>query len=125
MMATTTITCADCGQPYETARKNTKYCRVCRLARNLAFLKDSTYTCFVCSEEYAPLERQPESWRVCGPCEPRAWPHDHAGDCALCGEHSDRLIHEDIAVCRSCAFDPEKRPLMFKAILKKQRERSG
>lgn len=124
-MATTTIDCADCGHQYETARKNTKYCRVCRLLRNLSYLKNTTYTCFVCDKDYAPLERQPADWRMCGTCERREWPHDVKGTCALCNDDSDRLIHADIAVCRKCAFDPEKRPLLVKALARKQRERAG
>lgn len=120
------ITCADCGHEYKTIRKNTKYCRICRLVRNLDFLQGTVYQCVGCGDEYAPLERTAKTWRTCLECSPRGWDtwsHDHAGTCALCKKDTDKLIHPEISVCRRCAFDPEKREVLYKALLRKRRER--
>lgn len=117
-MAERTITCEDCGAPYVTKRTNTKYCRLCRLLRNVLYLRDKTSVCIGCDKTYAPLLR--EKFAVCGDCFPGSWGNDATGRCSFCDTDGVRLLDPDVAVCRDCAQNPDKRELFVKALLKKQ-----
>lgn len=120
-MAEFEISCEDCGHQYTSIRKNTKYCRVCRLLRNAIYLAAHTQTCVICEKVYAPLVR--EKLAVCGECNPNAYRHDASGTCSFCGTETQRLIHEDVTVCRKCSQDPEQRELFIKALGKKKAQR--
>ncbi len=117
MATAKTIQCEDCGRKYETTRKNTKYCRVCRVFRDLAYLRALTKTCVACDRDFAPMRRDD---LLCGHCDPTTSKQEVEGDCALCQVHAN-LLHADIAVCKGCATDPEKRELFMKALAKKRR----
>lgn len=115
-MATRTITCEDCGSRSETTRANTKYCKTCRLFRNVVFIGHRTKTCIECEKRFAPLDRADV---LCGSCDftrPLV-----AGHCALCDRDTERLLHADVKVCSMCATDPDKRVLFQRALAKKRR----
>lgn len=114
-----TITCADCSRERETRYANTKYCLVCRLARNLQFLGERTSQCIVCENRFAPLSRNDD---LCGVCDNFPASGEPTGTCALCETIDIAILNEDVSVCKRCAKDPEKRVLFRKAvILKRQR----
>lgn len=110
------IICADCGAERQARNKNTKYCRVCRLSRNLVYLRkrQTTSTCVLCDTKFAPLQVGDD---LCAKCDyqPESAP---VVVCALCNE-SRRSIDNDIAVCLECAKDPEKRDVFLRALKKK------
>lgn len=115
-MAERTIRCEDCGADYKTKRANTKYCRVCRLYRNLLFLKNRKKECPACGDQFAPLAMDD---MVCGRCD--IGRHYVDGTCALCGDATSKQLHPDVAVCHPCATDPSRRPLLIRALAKKLR----
>ena len=112
-----TITCEDCGRDYETTRKNTKYCRSCRVYRDLMFLGERRKECIECEKTFNPLTTKD---LLCGRCGDfmRKAPE---GECKLCGE-SAKLLHESIQVCGACATDPAKRVTFLRALAKKRRQ---
>jgi DNA-directed RNA polymerase subunit RPC12/RpoP len=82
------------------------------------FVAEKRAECAVCDREFAPLSST-ETF-VCGGCDPNHRRADAGGECALCGNHSEFLIHQDIAVCRRCATDPDQRKLFIKALARKR-----
>lgn len=112
------IYCADCGAERKARNKNTRYCRVCRLGRNIAFLGQRTNTCWMCEERFAPLSANDP---MCANCDYKSASATVA-ECALCHEQAPRVDHE-IAVCIACAKDPKKRPLFARALHKKVKAR--
>lgn len=116
-----TIQCADCGSDYETKRSNTKYCRACRLYRDLTFIQDRTKECIECERKFAPVTRKD---LVCGSCFSHM-AQVHAGHCALCDRDTQHLIHGDVACCWSCATDPKKRITLLRALAKRRRRSEG
>lgn len=117
MAKLTIIECADCGAPRLTKRKNTKYCRVCRLIRNIEFIGADTVDCLGCDTPFAPLKRGED---VCGKCAVAGPAGDPRGTCAFCEVENASLVDSNISVCRVCATDPTKRVLFKKALVKKQ-----
>jgi hypothetical protein len=101
-----------------TRRKNTKYCAICRLLKNLSFLKERTSKCLVCEKTFSQVSRNEQ---VCLACDPYSTPAAVEGTCGLCGTPSDRLLGEHIAVCVGCAQDPSKREVFRASLLKKQK----
>lgn len=114
MATTTTIVCADCGRDYETVRRNTKYCSLCRLLRDLLFVDRATTKCWICSEVFAPIERREKS---CGSCCYKAAKNGVA-ECAFCHQEKPR-VNAGIAVCHGCARDPELRGKLMNSLMKK------
>lgn len=103
-MNTTTITCGDCGAPYETIRRNTKLCAKCRLLKNLMFLADKKRNCWLCKKEFAPIDSKDVA---CGDCTYEAQ-RGGKTECVFC--HEPRLrVRPDVDVCNSCARDPQFR----------------
>lgn len=119
-MASFSISCADCGSEYETNRKNTRYCRVCRVLRNLIYYGPKLTTCWSCEEKFAPWE---DKQVFCGGCARKA---DSAptGTCGLCKEET-KVIHQDIHVCHTCATDPKSRPKLVRALTAKAERRAA
>ena len=112
------INCEECGAPYETKRKNAKFCRTCQLVRDMRFNWGKDEQCIICDKLFAPLTRSPDPF--CGHCDTlKSSLHSH-GDCAVCSAKDVTLLHKDIAVCLPCSTDIEKRPIIFKALVKKQ-----
>lgn len=114
-MALTTIHCEDCGKPRLTGRRNTKYCRVCRLLKNINFIGDRTSECPRCKKRYAPVTRND---LMCGKCNPRIAQGKPTGICGFCKEEKD-LIDSDIKVCHGCATEPDNRLAFTIALLDK------
>lgn len=111
------IHCEDCGAPRMTKYGNTKYCEICRLARNLNFMKGQKFKCGVSGKRYAPVKR---NQGVCLECDPYSTPGGPQGDCPVCGTDDTRLYGEHVRVCVSCMDSIEKRPTIYAALLKKQ-----
>jgi hypothetical protein len=111
-------TCADCGREFETTRDNAKYCRLCRLLKNLIYIGDRRYECWACGGEFAPLGRND---KFCGQCNTVGSVHDHGGECRLCGETSDQLLHADVLVCRGCSTNPDRRKVLIQAVYRKHK----
>lgn len=116
------ITCEDCGLEFQSSRDNAKYCRVCRLFRNLVFIEARTYDCWACGGEFAPLER---NQKFCGDCNTVRSAHDAPGTCSFCKEKTEQLLHKEVKVCRKCATDPENRQLLIRALHKKKASRAS
>ncbi len=114
-----TIECQDCGSPRNTRYKNTKYCEVCRLLRNVAFVGSRTTKCLVSGKRFAPIARNQELSLTCDPYSTKA---QVEGDCALCGNHTERLYGPNVGVCVECIDDPEKRNQIKAALIRKQAE---
>lgn len=113
------ISCEDCGNRYETNRKNTKYCRVCRVFRDAVYNASNTKKCVSCEEKFAPINRGD---MLCGRCN---FARKIEGTCALCEKKKEDMVHESIAVCWPCATDPVKRPVLIRALAKKRRATMG
>lgn len=109
--------CDDCGTEFESAKSNAKYCRVCRLLRNVIFIGNKTKECWTCGERFAPLDRNDT---FCGKCNTVKSVHDAKGKCVMCKDSSDQLLHRSARVCRSCAYIPDLRPTLARALKKKQ-----
>lgn len=112
------IDCADCSHPYVTIRKNTKYCALCRLDRNLTFVGGAKGKCQRCGEKFAPLERQ---GKLCGPCSVRFLNAQLAeiGRCIFCKSEDVKLLGHGIACCHQCSTDPQKRSNLHTKVVAK------
>lgn len=115
------IHCEDCGAHRLTKYKNTKYCHVCRLLRNLKFIGQKTKTCFICDAEFAPIDRNDGMCRACGDLR-RSYNVD--GKCGLCGREG-LLWRKEIRVCIECLRDPRQRPRLLKGLIAKQRAQAA
>lgn len=125
MSTATIIRCSDCGSDYETVRKNTKYCRLCRTLRDIKFIGVRQQTCWECDQKFAPSG--PQQF-LCGACDTTPRKSYVTGTCALCNRQEARLLDAQVAVCVECSRDGGKRPAFFKALVKKQarlREANG
>lgn len=120
MATTRTIQCADCGHPYETTRKNTLYCDVCRLSRDVMYMGTRTTKCLGCSERFCRLHRHDVLCAECDIVKSSLWGE---GSCALCGQDQATRVRPDVAVCIGCAKAPEHRRVFIKALVKKVRTR--
>lgn len=111
------ISCADCGEERKASAANTRYCRVCRLLRNLDFLSDRTHKCLECSSRYPPIMRN-DQW--CGDCA--LGQTNVRGCCALCGKEDAYLVLPDVRVCHRCARNPRMRRRFILGLRKRQDE---
>lgn len=117
------IQCADCGEERR-GPKNTKYCHMCRLARDAEFWTGKTVKCRKdhggCGQAFAPINRNDS---LCGKCNPgvSAW----RGNCVLCGKDDTYRVMRTLAVCKSCARDPAKRVKFVKGLRRRQAERKA
>lgn len=117
--ATRTITCEDCGTAYETRTKNAKRCKVCQLRNRLEWLKGRTRTCII-KPEHEYIDVFGGSIATCGEHDLTHRAQDASGECRICGQASDRLAHEDVAICRSCITKPENLEEVTEKIVQKQ-----
>lgn len=113
-----TIKCASCGYPYVTKRANTKRCRVCQLIQRITWLGNRTTECAVTPEHhFIALDGHD---KYCGRHDLIPRTLDATGVCRRCGEHSERLVHESIAICRACITDPANREWTLGKLHQKQ-----
>ena len=112
------IHCEDCGAPRMTRYTNTKYCEICRLARNLKFVGDRTQKCLVDQCVFAPVKRGQELSLT---CDTYSTPGGMEGTCGLCETEEARLYGEHIRVCTKCLDDPKRRPEIYGMLLLKQK----
>lgn len=112
------IHCEDCGAPRLTRWKNTKYCFICRLIRNLNFLSESPGKCLLCDKPFTKLKRNDD---LCGECDETPMFKELLGHCAFCDEDERPLIAPNIAICIRCAKAPANRVKMKKSLLHKQK----
>jgi hypothetical protein len=117
MQQLTTVHCADCGSEVQTRRANTKYCKVCRLLRDVKFVKERTKECWGCGVTFAPLNRGDV---FCGTCD-LVPGHSVTGTCAFCKAQT-QLYSDQVSVCLPCLKDPEKRPTVARSLINKQRK---
>lgn len=115
-MALHTIKCENCGSPRLTRRKNTKYCRLCRILKNLEYLDTWEETCIACENRFAPLQRGED---LCGDCAIFPAQGDPKGPCAICHEQDARLMEANINVCQACSTKPENRKILIQSLKKK------
>lgn len=113
-----TINCKDCGAPRETKHRNTRYCHVCRLFRNLVFVSRRTAACVSCDGRFAPIKRDDQ---LCGFCDFLGETHRVTGKCGVCGQKTE-LVRREIRVCVPCLKAPDKRQLVIKALNKRRQE---
>lgn len=113
-----TITCHDCGAVRHRTPANTLYCVHCRLLRNIEYWVGRTRRCRECDELFAPVDRTDV---LCSDCNPghRGW----LGTCKMCGTSECRLIAKGVAVCTSCARDPDERVKLAQGLRKGQAAR--
>lgn len=114
---TTIIACADCGSTHEARAKNTKYCKVCRLYRNLMFQANTGQpfgTCKLCDNTFTKLNRNDI---LCGKC---VFMDNASGSCSICDREAP-LYHADVRLCLPCL----KNPALYRkvvAALKRKRD---
>lgn len=112
------ITCHDCGTRRLNPRfKNTRYCRSCRLLRDLLYVSDEQRPCADCRRPFAPVDRKDT---LCGTCN---YGSIYEGHCALCRRSDVELHRPDIAACVKCVRDPAKRKTIIAGLRRGQRER--
>lgn len=117
-----TGTCEDCKRSFSTRRpQQARYCRFCRIHRDLQHYGVRQETCMVCDGKFCPIRAGD---RLCGVCrvigEGRA---SVRGRCAACGTSDTDLLHKDIRACGTCARDPKQRGALLKAVERKFRGR--
>lgn len=111
------IHCEDCGSPRLTKYANTKYCEICRLARNLNFMRGQKFTCAVSKNRFAPIKR---GQIVSLTCDPYALPGSVEGTCGIC-EKDGKLYGEHVRVCVECLDSIDKREEIYGMLLLKQK----
>lgn len=107
-----------CGHWDLTAAKNTKRCYVCRLVRNLTFVKARKSKCWACGESYCPIARDDQ---LCGKCAFKSSGAEQI-DCVYC-KRPGISVAKDIAVCMVCARDPKNRNQFLGAARRRQLDR--
>jgi hypothetical protein len=115
------IECADCGKSRVARLKNTKYCRLCRLFRDLTFMAsgyNAKAECLVCDVTFLRVKRNDV---LCGTCDIAAEAAP-TGECSFCGE-TRKLYDEDVTVCRPCIKSPKQRELLLKSVGQKRASR--
>lgn len=112
------IICKDCSAIRSNpAYKNTRYCKSCRLLRDLDFVGELTRDCKNCRRSYAPTSRRDS---YCGPC---GFGSIDEGRCVFCSSEHAELYRAGISVCCTCVRAPEKRRSVIAALKKGQRQR--
>lgn len=104
------ITCADCGANRTARIRTTKYCRLCRFARDLeAYANPQTLDgkmkdCYNCNDSFLPVSRGDS---ICGPCT--VAPLRRRGVCVNCNQPDSHLVHDEVPFCATCARSRENR----------------
>lgn len=115
-----TITCRDCAAQRHRVPANTRYCKRCRILRDIDYWRRKTRTCS-CGAVFAPLDRNDGH---CSKCDPGL--RAHTGPCALSSRdapHDGRYVHPALPVCASCARDPRQRQRLIAALERGQSAR--
>lgn len=114
-----TITCQDCGAERQRTPSNTKFCKPCRLLRDLDYWRARWKRCRGCKAEFAPLNR-PDN--LCSSCNPglKAYPVD----CVLCQAPGLAAV-VGIPVCASCIRAPKRRHKLIEALERGQARRKA
>lgn len=107
-----------CGHWDLTAAKNTKRCYVCRLVRNLNFVKVRRAKCFSCQEPFCPIARDDQ---LCGRCAFKSTGAQEI-ECVYCLQIRTSIA-KDISVCMCCARDPKYRNQFLGAARRRQLSR--
>lgn len=108
-----TITCRDCGTQRHRVPANTRYCKRCRMLRDIDYWRRNSRTCS-CGARFAPLDRNDHH---CSTCNPGL--RAHSGPCALAyadHPHEGRYVHPALPVCAPCARDPRLRQRLIAAL---------
>jgi hypothetical protein len=114
-----TITCEDCGAQRLNARyKNTRYCKSCRLLRDLVFLDETQRPCSHCKSTFAPTSTKDT---LCGTCN---YGSVYSGPCAFCKEDAE-LHRQGIPVCVRCIRSPALRRTIISGLKRGQKERKA
>lgn len=116
-----TITCHDCGVERTRCPRNTRYCQLCRLLRELDYWQAHRTRRCSCGEVYCPLHRGDTQ---CGRCDPGL--QRYSGVCALSAKdapHEGRYPEHYLPVCTTCARDPKQRARLIRALTKGQAAR--
>lgn len=119
------ISCADCGEQRNGVPKNTRYCRACRLLRDIRFWATQTRQCRECRRAFAPLGRNDLHCSTCDPglvhkqieCGLGKW------DRAPIEPHSGAYLRGGVVVCATCLRAPDRRRWLIKALEAGQRFR--
>jgi hypothetical protein len=114
-----TINCVDCGAERRNVPTNTRYCKPCRLLRDLDFWRSRTRDCMECGEVFAPLRRSDARCARHADDELRT----RAVDCLMCGNVNQRPVMTQIPVCYRCLRDPTKRGRLVRALERGQAQR--
>lgn len=112
------IHCEDCGAPRMTRYKNTRYCEICRLLRNLKFVGDATAKCLVDKRVFAPIKR---GQQLSLTCDYLSTPGGEQGQCGICERDDQRLYGKHVRVCVECLDDPKKREAIRAQLIMKQK----
>jgi hypothetical protein len=114
------IKCQDCGARRENVRyANTRYCKSCRLLRDLLYVETEQRPCADCTRPFAPVNRKDT---LCGDCN---YGSIYTGRCFLCAQDEAELYRDGIAVCVKCIRVPANRKRIIAGLRKGQRERSA
>lgn len=111
------ITCQDCSTKRINPRyRNTRYCKSCRLLRDLLYIELEQRPCADCKQMFAPVSRKDT---LCGRCN---YGSVYQGRCAFC--KLDVELHRDgIPVCTSCIRAPTLRSTIISGLRKGQAAR--
>lgn len=112
------VTCCDCSAKRRNAAySNTRYCKSCRLLRDLTYLADRTKSCDECKATFAPASRRDA---YCGKC---CFGSLDVGTCAFCKRSDAELHRQGIPVCCQCLRLPTLRRQIIAGLQRGQRER--
>lgn len=115
-----TITCQDCATQRQRCPANTRYCKPCRLLRELYYWQRRRRACQNCNAEFAPLNRNDMH---CSACDRGLAPY--AGRCISCADEQGWPAVKDIPVCAPCMRNPRKRALIISALERGQTKRKA
>jgi hypothetical protein len=115
-----TIRCQDCGEERTRCPSNTRYCKSCRLLRELRWWTSRRRACFHpgCDERFAPVDRAD---RFCATHNP-GLVHQQI-DCVLANwkkaprdPHRGAVFIPGIPVCADCLRAPDMRVWLISAL---------
>jgi hypothetical protein len=114
------IACTDCGHHRHRCPSNTKYCRKCRLLRDVEFWADKTRTCRDerCEQSFTPTHRHDA---YCG--HHQLGQTANLGPCVFCNHERSYRIAPDVNCCERCARDATTRKKLIRALRKGQAQR--
>lgn len=112
------ITCEDCSTKRSNPRyKNTRYCKSCRLLRDLIYVEMEQRPCDHCKQQFAPVSRRDT---LCGTCN---YGSSYFGTCAFCKLEHAELHRAGIPVCVKCVRVPALRRGVIAGLRRGQGER--